>query len=140
MPVEEIKHIDYALPAKRHTPMYLLHKYWARKPHNVVREYIEHYSTAGDIVLDPFCGSGVTAIEALKAGRKAIAIDLNPLALFITRMTVTPVDTKEFERWFDVLKENVKERIDSFYKVPCPKCGKGADTTNTVWSYVVKCP
>jgi 16S rRNA G966 N2-methylase RsmD len=140
MPADEIQHINYALPAKRHTPMYLLHKYWARKPHNVVREYIEVYSSTGDIVLDPFCGSGVTAIEALKAGRKAIAIDLNPLAVFITRMTVIPVDTKEFERWFDVLKENVKERIDSFYKIPCPKCGEDADTTNTVWSYVVKCP
>lgn len=34
-------HINYALVAKTHTPMYLMHKYWARKPHNVVSEYIK---------------------------------------------------------------------------------------------------
>ena len=62
-------HINHALVPKTHPPMYLMHKYWARKPHNVVREYIEHYTKKGDIVLDPFCGSGVTVLEALKADR-----------------------------------------------------------------------
>ncbi|MFQ6062383.1 MAG: DNA methyltransferase, partial [Methanosarcinales archaeon] len=33
-----------------------MHKYWARKPHNVVAEYIKKYSEEGEIVLDPFCG------------------------------------------------------------------------------------
>ena len=58
----EIEHIDYAIIAQAHTPMYLIHKYWARKPHNVVSEYIQHYSREGEIVLDPFGGSGVTAM------------------------------------------------------------------------------
>ena len=136
----EIEHIDYAVPPKRHTALYLLHKYWARKPHNVVREYIERYSVAGDIVLDPFCGSGVTAIEALRSGRKAVAIDLNPLAVFITRMTAVPIDLHEFESCFKTLKNSVKEEIDKFYKIPCQKCGGDADTLNAVSSYVVKCP
>ncbi|MCJ7425197.1 site-specific DNA-methyltransferase [Candidatus Bathyarchaeota archaeon] len=78
----EFVHIDHAISPQAHTPMYLMHKYWARKPHNVVGEYIEHYSKKGEIVLDPFLGSGVTAIESLKRGRKAIAIDLDPLSTF----------------------------------------------------------
>ena len=78
-----IMHINSATSAQAHTSMYLMHKYWARKPHNVVADYIEHYSKKGEIVLDPFSGSGVTAIEALKHGRKAIAIDLNSLFLSI---------------------------------------------------------
>ena len=78
MPVDEIQHIDYALPAKRHTPMYLMHKYWARKPHNVVREYIEVYSAKGNIVLDPFCGSGTILIAAERTGRKARALEIDP--------------------------------------------------------------
>ena len=35
---EEVEHINYAIVAKTHTPMYLMHKYWARKPHNVVSD------------------------------------------------------------------------------------------------------
>ncbi|MGA2885020.1 MAG: DNA methyltransferase [Halobacteriota archaeon] len=136
----EIEHINYGMPAERPTAMYLMHKYWARKPFNVVREYITHYSNAEEIVLDPFCGSGVTAIEAVKSGRKAIAIDLNPLAVFITRVTATPVDLQEFQSFFNILKNEVKEKIDRFYAVSCPKCGGVAVTTNAVWSYVVKCP
>jgi DNA modification methylase len=57
-----------------------MHKFWARKPHNIVRHYIESYSRDGEIVLDPFCGSGVTPLEAMKQGRKAIAVDLDPIA------------------------------------------------------------
>ena len=78
-----MKHIDYPVVPKPHTPMYLMHKYWARKPHNVVREYIENYTKKGEIVLDPFCGSGPTPIEAIKSGRKGIGIDLDPIATFI---------------------------------------------------------
>jgi adenine-specific DNA methylase len=54
------------------------------------------------LVLDPFGGSGVTAIEALILRRKAIHIDLNPLANFITReIAVSPVDLGELTEAFD---------------------------------------
>ena len=89
---ELVEQIDYATVAKPHTSMYLMHKYWARKPHNVVSEYIENYTKEGDIVLDPFCGSGPTPIEAIKLGRKGIGVDLNPISTFVTRMTAMPVD------------------------------------------------
>jgi DNA methylase len=68
--------------AKRH---YGVHPYFTRRPFNVVRDYILHYSRAGDRVLDPFGGSGVTAIEAFLENRIGIHNDLNPLANFIAR-------------------------------------------------------
>jgi len=52
------------------TPMYSMHKYWSRKPSEIIAEYIESYTEPGDIILDAFSGSGVTIIEALKLGRK----------------------------------------------------------------------
>lgn len=97
-------HIDHAISPQAHTPMYLMHKYWARKPHNVIGEYIEHYSRQGEIVLDPFVGSGVTAIEAVKRGRKAIAIDLDPISTFITRMTLVPADLKKVAKAYEEVK------------------------------------
>ena len=77
---EKFEHINYNWPAKTHTSMYLMHKYWARKPANVVAEYIKHYSKEGETVLDPFAGSGVTAVEAIKLRRKGIEKkDINKL-------------------------------------------------------------
>ena len=117
-----VEDINYALVAKTHTPMYLMHKYWARKPHNVVSEYIKAYTKEGDIVLDPFSGSGVTAIEAIKAERKAIAIDLNPISAFMTRCTAMPVDLKKFEEAFKKIETEIKPVADDLYETICPKC------------------
>ena len=110
-----------------------MHKYWARKPHNVVAEYIEHYSKEGEIVLDPFVGSGVTAIEALKNGRKGIAIDIDPISTFITRMTLVPVDLKEITKAYEEIKEKSRRDIARLYETACPKCGKRAITICSIW-------
>lgn len=130
---ETVKHIDYALLAKGHPRRHLVHKFWARKPHNVVAEYIEHYTGKGEIVLDPFVGSGVTAVEAMRLGRKAVAIDLNPVATFITSMISKPLDLEEFEEAFQKIDKKVKKEIESFYVTTCHKCGKEAQTIATIW-------
>ena len=63
--------------ARRH---YGVHPYFTRRAWNVVQEYIKNFTTSGEIVLDPFGGSGITPIEALVLGRKAIQVDICPLA------------------------------------------------------------
>ena len=68
--------------AKRH---YGVHPYFTRRPYNVVRSYILRYSREDDLVLDPFGGSGVTAIEAFLENRVGIQNDINPLANFIAK-------------------------------------------------------
>jgi hypothetical protein len=72
--------------AKRH---FGVHGYFTRQSWNVVAEYIKNYSKPSDLVLDPFGGSGVTAIEALMNGRKAVNIDLNPMAIFLVKSLLT---------------------------------------------------
>ena len=47
-----------------------MHKYWGKKPFNEISKFIEQYSEPEEVVMDCFCGSGVTLIEALKAGRR----------------------------------------------------------------------
>lgn len=49
-----------------------------QKPGDLVRMLIESYSNPGDIVLDPFGGSGTTGVSALMAGRRAILIEKLP--------------------------------------------------------------
>lgn len=82
-----IQPIVEAIPASRQEDArhYGVHPYFTRRPANVVRAYIQRYSEEGDVVLDPFGGTGVTAIEAFLLGRHAIHNDLNPFANFIAR-------------------------------------------------------
>lgn len=81
----EISPIENRIQADRQTAKrhYGVHPYFTRRPYNVVANYITHYSNAGDKVLDPFGGSGVTAIEAFLNNRVGIHNDINPLANFI---------------------------------------------------------
>src|SRR6266704_3173182 len=83
----DIQPILEAIPASRQEDarQYGVHPYFTRRPANVVRAYIERYSQPGDVVLDPFGGTGVTAIEAFLLGRHAIQNDLNPFANFIAQ-------------------------------------------------------
>ena len=89
--------------AARH---YGMHPYFTRRPWNVVQSYIRHFTVEGDTVLDPFGGSGVTAVEALILRRKAVHIDLNPLANFITKqIAVAPIDIGRLREAFERVKE-----------------------------------
>ena len=131
---DNIEHIDYAIVAKSHPSRYLMHRYWARKPHNVVSEYIEHYSKEGEIVLDPFAGSGVTAIESLILKRKAIAVDLDPVSNFITRCTVLTADIIALDEIFATIKEKVKPEIDELYQTKCSICRERTIAEAIIWN------
>lgn len=86
------------IKAKSHPSHYLMHKYWGRKAHNVVADYIINYTEEGDVVLDPFMGSGIVPIEAIKHGRKGVGVDINPMSKFIAENTVSTVNLKEYKK------------------------------------------
>ena len=87
--------------AKRH---FGCNAYFTRQTWNVVAEYIKNFTRPGDIVLDPFGGSGITAIEALMNHRCAIHLDLNPLSVFMTESLAIPTSQQSLR---DAL-ENIK--------------------------------
>ena len=47
-------------------------------PEELPRRLIELYTFHGDLVLDPFCGSGTTCVAALRSGRRYVGYDINP--------------------------------------------------------------
>jgi DNA modification methylase len=51
-----------------------MHRYFARRPHNVFARLIEHYSDVGDVVFDPFAGGGVTLVEGIARNRRVIGL------------------------------------------------------------------
>lgn len=118
------EHLNRQIPPEPHTAMYVWHKYWSRKTWNVVGEFIKTYSQAGEIILDPFAGSGVVAIEAIRHGRKVIVSDLNPAATLITEMTLRPVDLLDLRKAYEEIKGKVEKRIEDLYEIHCVNCKK----------------
>lgn len=131
---------DKPIEATKATAIYNMHTYWSKKPHDAIREYIQHYTKPGDLVLDPFSGSGGTALAALMDGRAAIAIDRSPAATFITKNYCTPVNIRELRIAFEELKAKVKPEIDWLYETRCDRCGGKATTIYTIYSQVFQCP
>ncbi len=103
--------------AESYTGIYALHKYWSKKPYNIIRDFIKRYTKPGDIVLDPFCGSGISITEAIITNRKALGIDINPIAIFITEQLLAKFSSKEISYEFRKLKSKIKEHIDRLYRV-----------------------
>ncbi len=96
--------------AKRH---YGVHPYFTKQVWNVVQEYVKNFSQMGDLILDPFGGTGITPIEAIVLNRKAIHIDINPLSIFWVQTLVQPIALDELG--------DVYNRIVAEYKGLAPK-------------------
>ena len=69
-------------------------------PPHIVRDYLESFhAKPGQTVLDPFCGTGTTLVEAKKNGINSIGIEANPLAHFAcstkTNWNVDPIELVE---------------------------------------------
>ena len=88
--------------AKRH---FGVHGYFTKQVWNVVAEYIKNFSKPGDLILDPFGGSGITAVEALMNDRKAIHIDLNPMSVFMVQSLIAPVKREDLINAFERVKK-----------------------------------
>ncbi|MFL2074866.1 DNA methyltransferase [Leuconostoc mesenteroides] len=134
------------ISAKSHPAHYLMHKYWGRKPHNVIADYIKNYTEENDVVLDPFMGSGIVPIEAIKANRKGIGVDINPMSKFIAENTVSNVDLNVYESFAKKIEQKVSQKCNYLYETFCPLCGKKAVIQIAIWDNDVlaririKCP
>ncbi|MDR1126625.1 MAG: type I restriction enzyme HsdR N-terminal domain-containing protein [Treponema sp.] len=93
--------------AKRH---FGCNAYFTRQSWDIVSAYIKNFSQKGDVVLDPFGGSGVTAVEALINGRAAVHVDLNPLSVFLTKALLASVRREELLDCFTRIKEDYLKR------------------------------
>ena len=81
-----------------------LHPYPARMIPQVARKLILRYSKEGEMVWDPFCGSGSVLVESMLTSRKSIGTDLNPFAIFLSKVKTTPIS-------FDFLRNAGREII-----------------------------
>jgi len=108
--------------------LYGFHKYWGKKPAETVSFLVEQLSEPGEVVLDPFLGSGAIAREALMRGRRVIASDLNPIAIELASLVADPPPATEIQRVLKDIESKVRPEIDRSYPLP-----DGSTATHYLW-------
>ena len=119
-----MKDINFALVETTRPKIYTAMKYWGKKPHNIWGEYIKTYTPENGVFLDPFAGSAISAFEAVRAKRKCIAFDLNPITTFIIEVFCTKFEEDKFKNEVEAIEKKVKEDkvYKNFYLTKCRKC------------------
>lgn len=144
--------------------LYRAHSYHTKVPHLAIVPSILHYTEPGDVVLDGFCGSGMTGVAAQFAGaaspeyrmkleaewaqlglepprwgaRRAVLGDLAPAATSIAAGYNLPFDAGLFEREARRILDEVEAEFGWVYRT---SESAAAGTINyTVWSEVYTCP
>ena len=147
-------------------PLYKAHSYHTKVPHLAIVPSILHYTRPGDIVLDGFCGSGMSGVAAQWCGtappeykreieqqwkehergrpewgaRRVILGDLSPAATFIAANYNLPFDVDAFGKAARQLLKEVDDEIGWMYET-LHTDGKTKGRINyTVWSEVFSCP
>ena len=90
---------------------HLIHPYPAK-----LLKHIPHYflannilSKEGDMVLDPFCGSGTVLLESKLSGRRSIGSDSNPFARLLTKVKVQDISVRSLKISFEALKKRMQK-------------------------------
>lgn len=146
--------------------LYKAHSYHTKVPHLAIVPSILHYTEPGDVVLDGFCGSGMTGVAAQWCGtapigyrrsleaqwkedghpapnwgaRRVILNDLGPAASFIAAGYNLPFDVAEFERTAKHLLRSVRDEVGWMYETLHTDGQTKGRINYTVWSEVFSCP
>lgn len=139
-PVKEVaKPYGQAIAAGKNTYVYDAHTYHTKVPPQGIELLIDYYTRPGDVVLDPFCGSGMTGVAATQKNRKALLSDLSPAAAFIAYNVNTPIDPSRYLNAVHSLLASSSSLEHSLYDTQCRDCGKRVPSLYVVWSYGMLC-
>lgn len=149
--------------------IYVAHSYHTKVPHKAIMRYILHYTKPGDIVLDGFCGSGMTGVAAQMCGtpdsetrtefdltmknikwgaRKAILTDLSPLASNMAYHYNEEFDYDQFEKDAKDVLDDCEKKYGWMFKTKHTQKSKYSlfadeeygTINHIVWSDVFVCP
>jgi transcription elongation factor Elf1/predicted RNA methylase len=121
----------------KNDPIYMAHSYHTKVPYKAIMRYILHYTKPGEIVLDGFCGSGMTGVAAQMCGtadaetkaqitntmkdvewgrRHAILNDLSPIASLLAKNYNTVYNASEFKNTANAIIEKSEKEYGWMYE------------------------
>jgi hypothetical protein len=71
------------------------HSYPARMHPGIAAALLDEFARPGDVLLDPFCGSGTVLVEGRLRGLRCLGADLNPIAVRLARLKTNPGTARE---------------------------------------------
>lgn len=138
---------------QNYRPVIGIHKWFARRPGSVFRslmlsEFVdapldESYWRSNNIdgvIADPFMGGGTTVFEALRMGLAAVGCDINPMAYWLVRQAVEPLDLPQFLAAAKAVWESMLGKVGEFYATRCTGCGQDAPVKYFLWAKTCLCP
>lgn len=117
---------------------YRVHPYPTKVPPSILKQLIEHYTDPGDLVLDPFCGSGATGYAAKLAGRDFFISDLSPYAVHIARGYTESCPPKAIDDALETVLETLSD-TRAKYATDCRSCGDQVEGRYWIWSWEFEC-
>ena len=139
---------------QNYRPIIGIHKWFARRPGTLFRSLLlseyngsepletsywrEHKLTG--VIADPFMGGGTPIFEANRLGFSTLGADTNPMAFWIVRQALGPLDTKEFSSAAVEVASAIEEIVAPLYETTCVKCRQAAQVKYFIWVKTQRCP
>ena len=135
--------IDYFVPGERGPtpglPGPIAARLRAPVPAGVAPAYVRAYTRPGDLVLIPYCQDAAVVRDVLAEGRRAVALNFDPLVVLLVRASLAPPPPRELDaavaRLGDSLKQGIPLRryLERLYTATCPACLRPAVASEYTW-------
>jgi DNA modification methylase len=107
---DRLREIDWDFPESwSQSSFSKLHWHPCRYPSQVPAAVIGTLSSVGEVVLDPFLGSGTTAVEAQRLNRGCIGIEINPVAALISRAKTLNCSADRVQKLINDIRLEVRQ-------------------------------
>ncbi len=100
------------------------HTYPAMMIPQIARKLLNQYGVEGEWLLDPYCGTGTSLVEASLFGMNSVGCDINPLVRLIATTKLTPISLKTLDSELNKLNDahfQIEFGVDKIPDAPVPK-------------------
>lgn len=139
---------------QNYRPVIGVHKWFARRPGTLFRNLLlAEFDEAGNseasflrshqfggVIADPFMGGGTPLIEANRLGFHVVGADVNPMAYWIVRQEIGPLDDGAFSKTAAEVAKDIEAEIGDLYETTCGECGDSAEAKYFLWVKQQQCP
>lgn len=158
------KHFDSAFASRlalrekqiqqSYRPTIGIHKWFARRPGTLFRSLLLAEFNGADplgwsfwnghelrgVIADPFMGGGTTICEANRLGFQVIGADVNPMAYWIVRQSLLPLDLADFVRTGEAVSATIEQDLGDMTMTTCIHCDRVVPVKYWLWVKVQACP